>query len=283
MVDQAPWYQGIREIHDQHFHESWDERVAAINQRYRLTGEHMLVSHGAGVPMPWFNGDIEAIEPGNWVLVISLNHQIDRDGLEILSNKGTGVSPQDAWWHKRRKMNSERWYGQFFGPLARVAAVALGEQVLREDESPFATNRMIFVELCPYASNRFALGWPIVVELLESDLGFRLASQVNQLFIREGEPALVMINGSSAIDMVQHVYGDMLHWREVRYCSPDPPKEGGEPKRLRHYCGALHLEAKSVPVVGFPFLRTPMTHNSNHEIALLGDQIRECLRAQPIG
>jgi hypothetical protein len=274
------WHQGVRDIHDRYFHESWEERVNAINQRYGLADDHLLLTHGSGVPMPWFNGDIESIKPGKWVLVISLNHQIDRDGPEMLSDQASGSSPEDAWWHQRRKMNSERWYGQFFGPLARVAATALEEKVAREDESAFATNRMVFVEICPYVSKKFALGWPIVAELLRSDLGFQLAAQVNGLLVQEGKPALVMVNGSSAISMFEHLYGDDLHWLEIRHDSCDAPREGRSPKRLRHYCGALRLGDRHIPVVGFPFLRTPSTHNSNAEVALLGSQVLQCIRAQ---
>lgn len=198
----------------------------------------------------------------------------------MLSDRASGSSPEDAWWHQRRRMNSERWYGQFFSPLARVAAAALEENVAREDESEFATNRMVFVEICPYVSKRFALGWPIVAELLQSDLGFQLASQVNRLLVQEGDPALVMVNGSSAISMFEHLYGGDLQWREMLYDSCDAPRQGRKPKRLRHYCGALCFAGRRIPVVGFPFLRTPATHNSNAEVALLGSQALQCIHAE---
>jgi hypothetical protein len=280
VIGKRPWYQGIREIHDRHFLDSWEARVEAINQLYQLTGEHMLISHGAGVPMPWFNGDIQAVEPGRWVLVISLNHQIDRDGTELPMHQASGTSPEDAWWLQRRRMNLDRWYGHFFGPLARVAATALEEQVAREDESAFATNRMIFVEICPYASNRFNLSWPVIEQLLATDLGFRLASEVNHLLIEKGEPALVMVNGTGAIAMFQHLYAHSLEWREMRYDSCHTAQNGRKQKQLRHYCGSLQLGKKSIPVVGFPFLRTPSTHNSNQEVVLLGDHVSQCVRAQ---
>lgn len=231
MNDKIVWYQGIRDIHDRHFHDSWEERVDAINRRYDLAGDHMVLTHGPGIPMPWFNGDIEAIEPGNWVLAISLNHQLDRDGIEMLKHQASGISPEEAWWRQRRRMNTDRCYGQFFDPLARVAATALGEQLQREDEPEFATNRMIFVEICPYASNRFNMGWRTVAELLASDLGFQLAARVNHLLIHEGDPALVMINGGSAIAMVQHLYADALDWERIATTPAIHHERGASRKR----------------------------------------------------
>ncbi|MBA3450051.1 MAG: hypothetical protein H0T18_02425 [Chloroflexia bacterium] len=279
MVEKAVWYQGIRDIHDRHIHDSWEERVDAINQRYQLRGEHILLTHGPGVPMPWFNGDIQSVEPGKWVLVISLNHQIDSNPSEAAPRMGSGSSVSDAWWNARRTMNMDRWYGQFFGPLARVAAAAMREPLSKQEEPSFSARRMVFVEICPYASNKFNLDWPIVKELHATDLGFRLASEVNHLLIEQGEPALVMVNGNSAIEMFRHLYANALDWREVRYDSCHPPQVGRKQKRLRHYCGSLRLGKRMMPVMGFPFLRTPSTHNSNQEVALLGEHAVRCIRS----
>ncbi len=82
-----PWYSPIRAIHDEHFYDPWEERLAQINARYGLQGDHALLTHGPGLPPPWFNGDIEAVEPGKWVLVISLNPRIDhrkQDALKLV-------------------------------------------------------------------------------------------------------------------------------------------------------------------------------------------------------
>ena len=274
------WYQGIRDIHDRHFHESWQERADAINQRFQLSRGHILLTHGPGVPMPWFNGDIHSVEPGHWVLVVSLNHQIDSHAPEASSRQDSESFAKEARWNDRRTLNTDRWYGRFFGPLTRVAAAAMQEHLTSEQEPAFATNRMIFVEICPYASSRFDLQWPVIEELLTSDPGFRLASEVNHLLIEKGEPGLVMVNGTSAIDVFQHLYANALKWREIRYDSCHPPREGRNQKRLRHYCGLLRIGKRPVPIVGFPFLRTPWTHNSNQEVALLGDHAFQCIRSQ---
>src|SRR5829696_1175123 len=81
---ETSWYQDVRHIHDRHFHDPWQDRADAINQRYCLSRKHMLLTPGPGVPMPWFNGDIEAVEPGRWVLVISLNPHTDPDAQDAL-------------------------------------------------------------------------------------------------------------------------------------------------------------------------------------------------------
>jgi hypothetical protein len=279
MIEETHWYREIRDIHDGYFHESWQERVDAINERFQLSHEHMLLSHGPGIPMPWFNGDIHAVVPGRWVLVVSLNHQIDSNPPEASTRNAGDSDSKEAWWNDRRTMNTDRWYGRFFGPLTRVAAAAMEEHLTPEQESAFATNRMVFVEICPYASNRFSLEWPVIQELLESDLGFRLAFEVNRLLIEKGEPALIMVNGISALDMFKHMYTDMLEWQEICYDSCDIRPEGRRKKRLRHYCGSLRIGDKQTPVVGFPFLRTPSTHNSNQEVALLGDHVLQCIRS----
>jgi hypothetical protein len=280
MDEGTVWYQGIREIHDRHFHYSWEERVDAINQCYQLSGEHMLLTHGLGVPMPWFNGDIESVEPGQWALVVSLNHHIDSDSPEVSPGQASVGYDSDSWWNARRTFHSDRWYARFFGPLTRVAAAAMQEHLTSTQEPAFATKRIIFVEICPYASNKFNLPWPAIAELLKSDPGFRLASEVNHLLIEKGEPALVMVNGNRAINMFQHLYANTLEWREIRYDSCHLPQEGRKRKRLRHFCGSLHVGKKPVPAVGFPFLRTPSTHNSHQEVALLGDHVGRCIRSQ---
>jgi hypothetical protein len=195
---------------------------------------------------------------------------------------GAGYTPQSYWDH-RRTFNTGYWYRKFFGPLARVAAAALGEQLTRDQEPAFATNHMIFVEICPYGSQKFSLSWQTVAELLESNPGFQLAADVNRLLIERGRPALVMVNGVRSIDMFAHVHAAALTWRELRYPSCDLPRKRRKQKMLRHYCGSLDLGQYAVPVVGFPFLHTPATHNSNAEVALLASYVRQCVKDQGYG
>ena len=276
LVGQPPWYQEIQNIHDRHFSDPWQDRVDAINQRYRLSRQHMLFTPDPEGPMPWFNGDIEAVEPGRWVLVISLNHYVNPDARASRERDDGARNTPESYWDHRRTFNTEFWYRKFFGPLARVAATALGEPLTREQEPAFATNRMILVEICPYGSQKFSLPWQTVSELLSTDPGFQLAADVNRLLIERGQPALVMVNGRRAIDMFEHLYADALTWRDIRYESCDLPREGRKPKSLIHSCGSLDLGQHAVPVVGFTFLRTPATHSSHAELALLAGHIRRC-------
>lgn len=274
---QTPWYQEIRDIHNRHVHDTWQGRIDAINQRYALSGAHKLFTPDPDAPMPWFNGNIEAVEPGNWVLVISLNHYVNPDSLSTSGFDTTGSHTAETYLDHRLTFNTESWYGKFFGPLAQVAAAALGEQLTREQEPLFATNRMIFVEICPYGSQKFSLSWQTVEELLEKDLGFRRAAEVNRLLVEQGRPALVIVNGARSIDMFAHLYADVLTWRQYCYNSCDLPKNRRKRKQLRHFCGSLDLGHNVVPVVGFPFLKTPHTHNSNAELALLANHVRQCV------
>lgn len=156
------WYQEIRAIHDQHFSDPWQERVDAINRRHNLPREHMLLTPEPGRPLLWFIGDIEAVKPGRWVLVISLNHYANPDAREALDGYASAEHTPDTYWDYCRRYNTKHWYPRFFGPLARVAAAGLGEALTREQEPTFATNRMIFVEICPYGSKRFSLPWEAI-------------------------------------------------------------------------------------------------------------------------
>ena len=89
-----------------------------------------------------------------------------------------------------------------------------------------------------------------------------------------------MVNGVGSINMLAHVHADALTWERLRYPSCDLPRKGRKQKWLWHYCGSLDLGHSTVPVVGFPFLKTPRTHNSNAEVALLGDYVRHCVEDQ---
>src|SRR5690606_11334577 len=83
-----------------------------------------------------------------------------------------------------------------------------------------------------------------------------------------------------AVNMLAHLHHDALSWTQVRYLSPNPSGKLGKRKQLWHYCGSLNLGHSTVPVVGFPFLRTPKTHNSHAELVQLGNCARECLQDQ---
>jgi hypothetical protein len=277
MTEGRPWYEDIRRIHDEHFDDPWQQHADDINHRYGLVGRHRLLTHGPDIPLPWFIGDIEAVVPGRWVLAISLNHQVNPDAPYFRSRLGEPHPTADSYWDYCRTFNLHHCYRPFFGPLARVAAAGLGQPLPKERECEFAANQMIFTEICPYGSNQFDLGWSEIEDLLSEDPGFQLAGEVNRLLIESGDPALIMVNGVAAVETFERIQGDALSWGELAHASPDAPRPGKNRKRLWHRCGALRSGTQSVPIVGFPFLRKPRTHNSNAEIAELGQSVRRCV------
>ena len=159
------------------------------------------------------------------------------------------MSPLLACW---------RWAG--------LAEGTVGDSRRRAGSGPITTR-----------TQRFSLSWQTVEELLRTDPGFQLASDVNRILIERGRPALVMVNGVGAINLVAHLHQDALSLRQLRYPSCDPPRKRRKPKHLWHCCGSLDLGHSTVPVVGFPFLRTPKTHNSHDELALLGSHLSQFL------
>lgn len=266
MTAPAPWLTELRSLFDGAFADDWSAHVSDLNARYGLAADGELSIHVPESPL-WFIGDVEAIQPGAWVLAISLNpHTPPPDFYE------SGHTPEFYWNLWRTHNRDFFWYPKFYGPLARVAAATLGEELLRDQEPDFATTRMVFTNLSPYASRRFALRPDQVTRLVAKDSGFHMMAQINRLLINSARPAVVLVNGVPSMKAMAAVYGGKLSWSERRYQSEENPK-----KVLRHHHGVLNLEAGPVPVFGFPTLRRPQTHNANVEIEQLGRCIREGL------
>jgi hypothetical protein len=89
-----------------------------------------------------------------------------------------------------------------------------------------------------------------------------------------GSPALVFVNGAAAVRGFEALHPRDLRWREVRYPSVDRPD-----KTLWHCEGHYQGAGTAVPAIGFPFLRKPAIHNSNAEIAQLGDRAARFLKS----
>ena len=266
----SKWLDQLRRTFDEAFGFDWEGHIATLNARFRLTGEDAFSVHVPGLPPVWFNSDVEAIEPGRWALVVSLNPHTPPPGFY-----GTHHTP-DAYWTLWRTHNRDVfWYPTFYRPLVRVAAAAVGEAVPKERESDFATTRMVFTEIIPYASERFALRPEVVAELARTDPGVRIAAGINRLLIEGARPAVVLVNGKPAIADFAAVYGRGLRWEEERYPSAHRPE-----KPLWHRQGTFDPGGGPVPVAGFPFLRKPATHNANVEIDQLGRSIRAFIELQ---
>src|SRR4051794_18528744 len=122
------WRSRLRRIHDEAFNRDWDQHLLELNARLGLTGDDTLFPSVAGHPPVWFNGDVEVIEPGNWVLVLSLNYQLA--GPDAY---GSAFTPE-SFWQLWRSHNRQYWYARFFRPLVQVASLALGKSIPSEAE-----------------------------------------------------------------------------------------------------------------------------------------------------
>ena len=145
-MSDAGWSDRLRQIFDESFQVDWESHLASLNERLGLGEESRFAVSIPGLPPFWFNGDVEGLADAPWTLVVSLNHQM-----------GTYRDPptEENYWEFCRLHNQKHWYPRFFRPLVRLAATCLGETVAADAEPEFASRRMVFVELCPYASQRF--------------------------------------------------------------------------------------------------------------------------------
>ena len=261
----AAWSDRLRQIFDESFQVDWESHLASLNESLGLGPESRFAVSIPGLPPFWFNGDVEGLVDAPWTLVVSLNHQV-----------GTYRDPptEESYWEFCRLHNQKHWYPRFFRPLVRVAATCLGETVAADEEPEFASRRMVFVELCPYASQGFSLPTPVVEELARSETGFQTAAQITAILIDEARPHLLLVNGASALANFHALYGPRLaEWDKRAYAS------ASSGRKLWHEQGILRGPAGDLPVIGFPFLKKPRTHNSNVEIDQLGTAGREFVRS----
>lgn len=264
-IEQQSWIAELRSLHDSKFAFDWDGHVRALNERLQLSGEDEFGLPAPGLPPSWFVGDIEALrEP--WVLVVSLN-QARREDDEDWHAAQHHTS--QTYWDYWRWLNRDWWEPRFYRPLVRLASAALGMEVDAEREADFATTQMVFVELCPYSSRRFEFSAEILDQLALKDIGFQMSAQVRRVLIEKAEPALILVNGAAALGSFAQLDNTHLELRRRRYASVSRPA-----KELWHEEGHYPTSSRSVPVVGFPFLRKPPTHNSYAEIDQLGAMAR---------
>lgn len=266
-VMDAPWLRELKRLHAENYSD-WTSHLQDLNQRYDLGGKDRLAVPNEGLPPSWFVGDVEGLNPGEWALAVSLNQASwgDEDEDWRCRKRDTLKGDWDFW----RLLNRKRWYSRFYAPMVRLAATALGAAVppQRRQKQEFATTRIVFVESYPYSSARFDRGDELLNALVaDRNPGVAVAERVRRLLTEGGRPALVMVNGNAAVQRLEAAEGDRLHLDErPRYESVMKPG-----KLLRHWEGCVDYGGGPVPVLGFPFLRTPTTHNWNGEIEQLGD------------
>lgn len=257
---ERPWWLELRKLHDEQFVFDWRSHVKRLNSTYSFD-----FSTPDGLAPPWFNGDVEALEPGNWVLVVSLNPQLD---VKLQGWYATGKFDTDLYWHHWRTHNRRRYYPGFFRPLVMVASGALGQSVSKDEERDFATRRMCFVEICPYASATFDLTPEQVKQLVAEDVGFGVKTQVREMMIEQARPRIVLVNGNPAVDAMEAVHEEKLAWEEWEQYPAGSP-EG----RMLWWRRGMYRGPHRVPVVGFPFLNKPRTARSHDDYQQLGRKI----------
>ena len=265
LMSDGGWLDHLKQIFDESFQVDWESHLASLNERLGLGPESRFAVSIPGLPPFWFNGDVEGLADAPWTLVISLNHQM-----------GTYQDPptEEGYWEFCRLHNQKHWYAGFFRPVVRVAVTCLGETVTADEEPEFASRRMVFVELCPYASRRFSLPTPVVEELVGSESGFLIAAQITAILLAEARPDLLLVNGASALASFRALYRPRLaEWDRRAYAS------ASSGRKLWHEQGILRRSAHDLPVIGFPFLRKPQTHNSYVEIDQLGTAGGEFVRS----
>jgi hypothetical protein len=266
-----PWWQPIRGMNDKYFAgpapgEGWREHVEQLNSRLGLFREHEFTTFpNRDLPPGWFIGDVATVPPEDWVLVFALNPRTDPD-LDFYESR---LWTSDGFWEYQTTWLRYWWNRSFHGPLARLAMSVLGSAPASESPREFAAERMVFAELCPYASERFALGNDVLLRLYGADIGFQIEARMTEIMLRDGKPSLVLVNGNEAVAKFEATHGTDLVWRELRYESGTKPG-----KMLWHRQGALTVDGRAIRIAGFPFLRKPATHNSNTEIEQLAERIR---------
>ena len=82
------WLNSLRALYKEALCYDWDSNVRKLNERYNLTGQRELSLQVAKLPPAWFNGDVESIEPGRWVMAVSLNPHVAPDGLIMALRQG---------------------------------------------------------------------------------------------------------------------------------------------------------------------------------------------------
>ncbi len=271
----ATWVQQLRELHDASFSadHDWAAHMRSVNEDLGLEDRRELATPAPGLPPSWFVGDVECLQPGRWVLFVGLNQARSRH--DEAWHSAQGYTAQ-TYWDYWRLLNRNAWYARYYSPRVRLAAAALDVEIpgTREQQQEFATTSIVFVEICPYSSERFQFADEDLLRLSEEDHGFRTAAELRRILIQHGRPAVVMVSGNQAVTMLERADGDHLTLGRAR--SYQSVSRAG--KRLWHREGHYRRGASRIPVLAFPFLRTQSTHNSYAEIDQLGERARVLVR-----
>lgn len=265
------WIERLRQLHDGAFATDWQSHVDTLNRTYGIAAESGFRTVARGLPPVLFNGDVEALRPGKWTLVISINPGANPLPEQLYQEKFS--NPRDFWNHWRTyNRDYVRTQSDFFPRLVDLARGVLPGRESGMAAMEYATTHMIFLEIWPYSSQ----GWPpkqeklavprwserVEDKLFKDDPGVTLEAQIADLLLSEAQPALLLVNGRPSVHHFEHLHPQALRWRRLEYASLSDSR-----KALWHMEGS----AQGVPAIGFPQLRKARTHNSAAEIQQLVD------------
>jgi len=265
------WLERLRRLHDGAFEIDWQSHIDTLNREYGIAEESTFRTVAPGLPPVLFNGDVEAIRPGEWTLVVSINPGSNPLPQRLYREKFS--KPRDFWNHWRTyNRDYVRTQSDFFPRLVELVRGVLREREGGMAPMEYATTHMVFVEIWPYASQ----GWPpkqkkgavprwserVEDKLFRDDPGVMLEAQIVDLLLSEAQPALLLVNGRPSVHHFERLHPQALRWRRLEYASLSDSR-----KTLWHMEGSAH----EVPAIGFPQLRKARTHNSAAEIQQLVD------------
>jgi len=263
-----PWVEPIREIFRKAAGFDWDPHLEAVSDAFGLRDKERFKTTFVRTAPILFQGMLEALEPGDWTLVVSLNHQ-------LMNEEDRQKPPPDFWSYCQTGVGTPRLYVRFFRPLIRIAST-IGDEPVEPSETDYARRKMVFAELCPYASQTFRLDRAQFSEFARTDPGCKWQAEVVRILISQAQPRVILLNGNQTIDDFEAVYGPELageqeggNWTGDRYESTHRPG-----KNLWHLYAGLKTTWGVCPVVAFPFLRTMSSHNATSEIEQLAIRAR---------
>lgn len=184
--------------------------------------------------------------------------------------------PQSYWDYLNRRdlrgfAEADYYYARFARPLVKLAGAALvGIADPVSNEVAILMRRLALFEILPYASKTYVPRPQDAASMARSDIGCLIAQDAALGAIGHRRPAAVLVNGNDAVHVWKAVHG--TEWTELRYRSGT-----NVAKNLRHWEAWFPSGTHSIPVFGFPQLRTRSSHNSNVEVSQLATRIAEVI------
>lgn len=245
----TPWWYPIKSLDEWSHKIDWEQHLIAINERFKLDECHQFKLSISGWPPAWFTGNIETLRPKEWILVVSLNPAMPSP------SHYKGVDRENSWrfWCEHNR-DSSRWDNKtkFFPRLVNIARLALPQHIAELNDETIASDHMLFLEFCPYASASYPFkrwgGQGGALQLAHGDIGFALNRQIRHIAFLEGKPLLAIVQG-------EHARNDVRDLQCPRISNAISNVEGIPFKiSTGFFEGYGHAR---VPIVSFPFLSAP--------------------------